>query len=229
LEDYDKFVFEEMPKGPFAGVFLHSLFENADFCAEDFQDFLGEFNNNYITKTNLFRYNQFFKQVLNADYGEVNLSKVPNKQRLNEFEYHLKLTNNTPVSALSYFLKKDGRNDDGEISGLLKGFIDLVFEYEGKYYLLDWKSNYLGNSLEAYTEQNMKLAMEANSYDLQFHIYSIALCRFLEQRIADFSYEKHFGGGFWVFLRGCRKGEKNGVYRIKPDKNIFDEISSMFQ
>lgn len=229
LEDYDKFVFEEMPKGPFAGVFLHSLFENADFCNEDFNEYLSEFNNNYITKTNLSQYNQLFKEVLKADFGEVKLTKVPKKQRLNEFEYHLKLKDKISVSALSYFLKNEGGNNDEKISGLLKGFIDLVFEYNGKFYLLDWKSNYLGNSLDAYSEQNMKLAMEANSYDLQYHIYSIALCRFLEQRIADFSFEKHFGGGFWVFLRGCREGEKNGVFQIKPDKNIYKELSSMFQ
>jgi exodeoxyribonuclease V beta subunit len=229
LEDYDKFVFEEMPKGPFAGVFLHSLFENADFCSEHFLEYLGSLNNNYISKTNIYRYNQFLNEVLQADFSDIDLTNISNKQRLNEFEYHLKLKENTSISALSYFLKKEGRKEEEKISGLLKGFIDLVFEYDGKYYLLDWKSNYLGNTLDAYSEQNMKAAMEANSYDLQYHIYSIALCRYLEQRITDFSFEKHFGGGFWVFLRGCRNGQKNGVYHIKPDKNIFDELSSLFQ
>jgi exodeoxyribonuclease V beta subunit len=75
---------------------------------------------------------------------------------------------------------------------------------------------------------NMETAIKANSYDLQYYIYSVALCRFLKQRIADFDYDKHFGGGFWVFLRGCRIGESTGIFHQKPEREIFESFDLLF-
>jgi exodeoxyribonuclease V beta subunit len=72
---------------------------------------------------------------------------------------------------------------------MLKGFIDLVFRHEGRYYLLDYKSNWLGESSEAYTQQAMASAMQMHRYDLQYQLYTLALHRYLRHRIADYRYE----------------------------------------
>jgi exodeoxyribonuclease V alpha subunit len=81
---------------------------------------------------------------------------------------------------------------------LIKGFVDLLFEKEGKYYIVDWKSNWLGASDEMYTEDHLKAAMEREDYWLQAEIYSEALKRYLRQ----FGREENFGGTIYIFLRG---------------------------
>lgn len=82
---------------------------------------------------------------------------------------------------------------------MLKGFIDLVFRHDGRYYLLDYKSNWLGEDREAYTQQAMIQAMRLHRYDLQYQLYSLALHRYLRHRIADYHYERHFGGVIYLF------------------------------
>lgn len=84
--------------------------------------------------------------------------------------------------------------------GYLKGVMDLFFEHEGKYYLLDWKSNWLGPTMDCYTENHLQLAMTANQYDLQTKLYVEALRRYL--KIFDIDFETAFGGTFYFFLRG---------------------------
>lgn len=92
--------------------------------------------------------------------------------------------------------------DFHQLKGFLKGFIDLVFEYQGRYYLLDYKSNYLGDSVEAYDQRAMQSAMYSHHYDLQAWIYTLALDRYLTVRIPNYDPEQHLGGVFYLFLRG---------------------------
>ncbi len=230
--DYDKFVFDEMPRGTAAGIFLHNLFENADFSTTDMISYVNDFKSHYLIKkgaaSNTEKYAALLKNVLKAKYAGFDLTDIKNEQRLNEFGYHLKIQDNTKVKAISNFLNKDSDFGEAEISGMLMGFIDMIFEHNGKYYILDWKSNYLGNTLNAYDRDNMGTAIKANSYDLQYYIYSVALCRFLKQRIVDFDYDKHFGGGFWVFLRGCRTGKESGIYHFQPDQDVYLKLNSLF-
>lgn len=95
------------------------------------------------------------------------------------------------------------------LPGYLKGVIDLLFEHEGKYYLLDWKSNRLGDSVDAYTKERMEQAMQEGGYFLQAHVYIEALRRYLKL-VDSRPFEECFGGILYVFLRGLEKG----VYRL---------------
>ncbi|MGS8626421.1 hypothetical protein ACQWB1_24465, partial [Salmonella enterica subsp. enterica serovar Infantis] len=78
------------------------------------------------------------------------------------------------------------------------GFIDLVFPYEGRYYLLDYKSNRLGEDSAAYTHTAMAAAMQAHRDDLQYQLYTLALHRYLRPRMANYDYERHFGGVIYL-------------------------------
>jgi exodeoxyribonuclease V beta subunit len=100
-------------------------------------------------------------------------------------------------------------------SGYLKGFVDLFFEDQGKYYLVDWKSNWLGDDLCSYHIQNMEKVMKENHYLLQANIYKEALKKYLHL-VEKRPFSEVFGGTFYVFLRGfCIKEEcKYGVYKI---------------
>lgn len=86
----------------------------------------------------------------------------------------------------------------------LRGEIDLVYEHAGKYYVVDYKSNYLGNSLSDYNEKTLSTAMSKAGYWLQAAIYQVALHRFLSIRIADYkgNEDKYLGAVEYVFLRG---------------------------
>jgi exodeoxyribonuclease V beta subunit len=112
------------------------------------------------------------------------------------------------------------------VKGMLLGFIDLVFCHAGKYYIIDWKSNYLGNQPENYTPENLAREMERNLYPLQYIIYIVALNRYLQRRIPDYSYETHFGGAYYLFLRGIDNSRpNNGIYFDKPDAGLVLELT----
>ena len=101
--------------------------------------------------------------------------------------------------------------------GFMKGFIDLVFEYQDKFYLVDWKSNYLGSHAENYHHDRLIEAMSTGYYFLQYHLYCFALHLYLKSRLPEYDYETHFGGVFYVFLRGV---EQN----FGPDHGIFYDL-----
>ena len=110
----------------------------------------------------------------------------------------------------------------------MRGFIDLVFCFEGRFYLVDWKSNFLGTRTEDYDQAALKKAMEEGSYHLQYHLYAVAVHQYLKARIPEYRYESHFGGVFYVFLRGVdpAKGMDYGVYRCRPAAACIEGLCS---
>lgn len=119
--------------------------------------------------------------------------------------------------------------DFRQVRGMLKGFIDLVFRHDGRYYLLDYKSNWLGEDREAYTQQAMIQAMRLHRYDLQYQLYSLALHRYLRHRITDYHYERHFGGVIYLFLRGMDGQEGGqGIFTTRPAQPLIDGLDALF-
>ena len=92
--------------------------------------------------------------------------------------------------------------------GFINGSIDLAFEQGGKFYVLDWKSNHLGNSPKHYHSLALKEAVTHSFYFLQYHLYSLALHSFLKKRLANYDYDEHFGGVFYAFVRGFELGNE---------------------
>lgn len=117
----------------------------------------------------------------------------------------------------TYTLNSDTLNGD-TLKGMMHGFIDLIFEASGRYYVADYKSSYLGASADCYTPAALAEHMKDHQYDLQYLIYALALHRFLQKRLHQaYSPEKHFGGVYYFYLRGMgvdqEAGESlNGVY-----------------
>ncbi|HRD55725.1 MAG TPA: 3'-5' exonuclease, partial [Parachlamydiaceae bacterium] len=98
-------------------------------------------------------------------------------------------------------------------NGLMKGVVDFMFMHQDKYYFIDWKSNWLGNSSSDYSREAMQKEMEKNDYFLQADIYSQAIQRFLKAA-DDRDFEECFGGAYYIFLRGLNAENQNGVYRL---------------
>lgn len=117
-------------------------------------------------------------ELLTQPLGSFSLSDVPGHQLQQEMEFFFSTH-----------------------QGMMKGFADLFFEFEGKYYLLDWKSNYLGPSDEDYTREKMAEAMRTNQYYLQASIYAEALQRYVKL-FDNRPFAECFGGAIYYFVRG---------------------------
>jgi exodeoxyribonuclease V beta subunit len=115
--------------------------------------------------------------------------------------------------------------------GFMKGFIDLVFEHQGRYYLLDYKSNHLGDEWEDYGPERLARVMADHHYILQYHLYTVALHRYLGFRLRGYDYDEHFGGAGYVFLRGLspETGTERGVYFHRPERRLVEALSSYLE
>ncbi|MBD9362845.1 exodeoxyribonuclease V subunit beta [Methylomonas fluvii] len=115
-----------------------------------------------------------------------------------------------------------------QVNGLLKGFIDLVFVHDQRYYVVDYKFNSLGADDAAYTHEALTAAMLAKRYDLQYSLYLLALHRLLKVRLgAAYDYETHIGGGLYLFLRGAQ-GPRAGRVFDKPPRALIEGLDALF-
>ncbi|MFO2466571.1 exodeoxyribonuclease V subunit beta [Pseudomonas sp. 15FMM2] len=114
------------------------------------------------------------------------------------------------------------------LNGMFKGFIDLTFEHEGRYYVADYKSNWLGVDDQAYTWQAMELSILDHRYDLQYVLYLLALHRQLKARLPDYDYDRHVGGALYLFLRGTRSASQ-GAYFTRPPRELIERLDLLFQ
>jgi len=218
-----------LPKGALVGNFLHEILEKTDFTKKDFEALIISVAQAYSSvyqSEDLDFYKTWIQQVLNAKLQDLpfTLSQIEAKKKIAEmpFFFSKKKIKAAEINALSPLIQVEKDID----AGTMGGFIDLFFEYEGKYYLLDWKSNFLGNSKEDYNQENMSIAMQGNNYHLQYLIYTVAIKRYLEHKNIDF--EKHFGGVLYIFLRGCREDKTYGIYFQKPDNSLITKLDNLF-
>lgn len=113
------------------------------------------------------------------------------------------------------------------IAGMLKGFIDLVIEHEGRYYVIDYKSNWLGPDAAAYTPEAMRAAVLEARYELQYVLYVFALHRQLRARLPGYDYERHVGGAAYLFLRGIEAASR-GMHLERPPRELIESLDALF-
>jgi len=123
-----------------------------------------------------------------------------------------------------------GRVAFDPVQGLLKGYIDMVFQFDGRFYLADWKSNWLGNRPEDYSAQAVRDEMLREHYFLQYHLYAVALHKYLALRVPGYAYERHFGGVIYLFLRGVEPAHPDrGVFRDRPSQSAIEQLSALLK
>lgn len=110
-----------------------------------------------------------------------------------------------------------------QLEGMLTGFMDLVLQFEGRYYVLDYKSN----KLPAYTPAHLQHALLAHRYDVQYALYLLALHRLLKARLPGYNYDQHMGGALYVFLRGIDQPGA-GLYADCPPEALIDALDAAF-
>ncbi|MFZ9734606.1 MAG: exodeoxyribonuclease V subunit beta [Burkholderiaceae bacterium] len=114
-----------------------------------------------------------------------------------------------------------------QLTGMLKGFIDLIVLHEGRYFVVDYKSNWLGPTDADYTAEALAVSVLENRYELQYALYLLALHRLLRSRIPNYSYDQHIGGAAYFFLRGLH-GPCRGVHFERPPLACIASLDSLF-
>lgn len=247
----------QLAKGAHTGNLLHDIFEHTDFVQANWQESLHEplikFGDlNATTETEFVEDDliAWLEEVIHTPFIGANkenlggcLADISQDKTLRESEFYFPMQGEG-TRALAKLLT-DHRNssnsnkqaypvqlpDYKKLSGMMHGFIDLVFEYQGKYYLSDYKSSYLGDSFQDYQYVALHENMQKNYYDLQYLIYSLALHRYLKQTLVDYDVNKHFGGVYYLYLRGMtnESGHKGaGVYFSAVTEQELDELDALF-
>ncbi|REH37764.1 DNA helicase/exodeoxyribonuclease V beta subunit [Paraperlucidibaca baekdonensis] len=131
------------------------------------------------------------------------------------------------VNAHTLAQRRRPEAESQHLDGLFKGFIDLVFVHEGRYYVADYKSNYLGEEIDNYHPECLAADIAKHRYDMQYSLYLLALHRHLRARLADYDPERHLGGAVYIYLRGWN-GEGHGVHIERPETALVDALDALF-
>jgi exodeoxyribonuclease V beta subunit len=237
--DLSIFTFE---RGRRTGDFFHDVLEQMDFQnLEDLSPLIDLKLRTYGFPETLHRpvINQILRQLMEVQLQSgIYLRDIPRKERLSEVEFTYPLTHLTPASltaalATSSILAGEARRQMGRlrfdpIEGFMHGFIDLLFRFKDRFYLIDWKSNWLGHQPADYGMEGMKRAMLEHNYYLQYHLYTLAADLFLEKRLPAYDYQTHFGGVFYIFLRGIDpKDPSRGIFRDRPAAETVRDLRKL--
>jgi exodeoxyribonuclease V beta subunit len=231
------------PHGVRAGSCLHAILQRLDFASEDrgtIEELVGLCLGEYgYASTWTPVVVETLERVLATPLdraGTLHLKDVPRNRRLDELEFTYPITELT-CEGLQQLLKAHdfaigsiqqeiGRLTFAPTRGYMKGFIDLIFEAGGRFYLTDYKSNWLGDTPECYREQALPAVMARHSYSMQYLIYAVALHRYLRFRLPNYDYEAQFGGVFYLFIRGMDPGlgPGYGVFRDRPARDLIEAL-----
>ena len=245
IEDDDILRF---PRGPAAGECLHATFERIDFTdPASFPAAIGTALRMHPQAVQGADTTALLPRMMTRMLGDVlhtplpgggRLADVPRGRRLAELEFNLPSKRLT-ATRLAAVLHEHGYPVPplafGALEGYLRGFIDLVFEHVGRFHVLDWKSNHLGNTPAHYGPEPMARAMDEQGYHLQYLLYTVAVHRYLQQRLPSYRYEDHFGGVLYLFVRGVRPGwigpdgVHSGVYAHRPTLAAVEQLSALME
>lgn len=227
----------QFPAGSHAGSYLHLLLEKLDFRLDVERQVLLH-SAQIAPRFNLDheRYGQDAATLLARvtqtplDREDLMLAHLAPGQRLNELEFDF-ATRPVDIPSLNDLLGKAAGEpllplEVETFEGMVNGVIDLVFQHGDRFFIADYKSNFLGGQFADYRRDRLRQAVYERRYDLQYLLYTLALHRYLRRRLATYDYERHFGGVYYLFLRGMRPetGEQCGVYFDRPDLALVEGL-----
>jgi len=231
-KEKDMFAF---PRGAKAGSCLHAILEGLDFQETD----PVEIRN--LVEHKLVSYGfehwwtpvvtNFLSELVRVNFGDAGLSlnQISREKRLDEMEFYYQVPAipERPLREAFYPDHSGQLLEHENTDSYLKGFIDLIFQWNDQFYIVDYKSNFLGDSYDDYQQQHLAPVMEHAGYDLQYRIYTIALHKYLSSRLPEYVYDTHFGGVYYLFLRGLSPlyGPGCGVYFARPGWLEMEQIA----
>lgn len=226
------------PKGAHVGTFIHNLFEKHSPNQLLNREYFAKLLDQLALSSEITDQKDVWIEVLQAWLAQIfNHSLLPNatfanvleNDSIHELEFLFPIHKHLTASTFNQYLQNYRQQEClpnlefYNLKGMMKGFIDLIFMHDGKYYIVDYKTNYLGDHRSDYSPNRLHQAMMDAYYDVQYLIYTIALTRYLKSRMKNFSYDEHFGGVFYLFVRGMNEDDNHGVYFTKPtEENILE-------
>ena len=227
----------DLPRGKQVGTALHRHFENcyfSDLANIEEIDKLRQSLQLDETFTEPLQYwlQQISHTPLSNEIG-IALADLANKDCIKEMPFYLAIREHFDVEAFNRALKAHHHLPSEplqfeQIQGIVRGSIDLVFRHNGKYYLVDYKSNFLGSTLSDYNHEALKKEMLHSHYDWQYLIYTLALHRYLQSVVPHYDYARDFGGVFYLFLRGMNGEPQSGVFYDRPSVELITELDGVF-
>ncbi len=228
------------PRGARTGIALHSLMEDIDFTQP---------SHTALCERTLRRIGlepewlpvleDWLTDVLHAPLhaplhtpdassSDFKLADIMMSDRLDEMEFHFTLD---AAQDLAGFLREANVVPEStshlQLKGQMTGLIDLLFRRDGRYFIADYKSNHLGQNESSYQRPSLEAAMHQHQYHLQYLIYTIAVHRMLKQRLHDYDYEQHFGGVYYLFLRGLNQEDQQGIYFTRPTLDQIEQLDRL--
>lgn len=238
---------QAFPRGKDSGIFLHKLLELADF--DTLAASPQKLHNLVLRQAGLFQIPTEWVPILlqwlqavvctrlsagaEAPFA---LRQLSRSQRIDEMAFCFPVGHLEPANLLQV-LSRHPRWAGGlpplgfyTLSGFLKGYIDLICCHDDRYYVMDYKSNRLGDSAGDYAPEALDQVMTTEHYVLQYHLYLLALHRYLRQRLPDYSYERHIGGVAYLFLRGMDPlTPGQGVFIDRPPLAVIEALDQLMQ
>jgi exodeoxyribonuclease V beta subunit len=231
---------QPFPRGARAGTCLHAILEQIDFTAPSTQilatvrDNLAYFGFDPACEAAAA---DLITHTLTAQLAPgVSLSQVARGKRLVELEFMLPVGRLRAESLRAVLTDADNGLDAelrqaaqsldfSTVRGFFKGFIDLVFEQDGLYYLVDYKSNYLGADFSDYGRDGLARSVAKEHYYLQYLLYCVAIRRYFLARGVDF--DARFAGVRYLYMRGLNT-QGYGIWIDRPSAVLLDRLDALF-
>jgi exodeoxyribonuclease V beta subunit len=238
MEDpYEGFIFRELPKGVKTGNMIHELLEWIDFTDDKHWEKVirRTFAKHYPSKMDNPEWRQHLKTLLThivqvqlQTSNPFSLDAISRTDRVNELDFHFPMPEAIQPQKIQEVLPSEDPRElqviSRKVNGFMTGFVDMVFVKDGKYYILDWKTNFLGDTLEYYRDEHLLHAMNAHNYHLQYLIYSVGLRRYLRKQLGTAYSDAVLGGVYYLFIRGMREGSTAGIYQVCPTRDELDRM-----
>ena len=213
------------PRGTAPGSALHAVLERIrPDNRRDWRRYLEHDNRQWqlgLEPTQLDACENWLEAIQYCELPQSRISLGASKQGAHRSEYGFTLGSDARVAldipAINAHFAAHGHplhlSDKHRHIRYLRGEIDHLYQHDGRYYILDYKTNHLGNSPADYTPENIRAAMGDHHYWLQAALYQVALHRLLQTRLADYDPARHLGGIEYLYLRGIDPAHPaNGKY-----------------
>jgi len=227
-----------LPAGAAAGNLLHEIFEDLDFSRPDWKRALQRPLARFGSLPQGFAQSDlvaWLQEVLHTPLSRgLALSQLDWPQTLRETAFYFPMVKGNVHQLGNIIAQHRGQEEAIELpikrklQGMMHGYIDLIFEWRGRYYVADYKSNFLGTQLSDYSWQMIERSMRQAFYDLQYLLYSLALHRYLQAKLENYRPAEHFGGVYYLYLRGMSADTGNGVYYKPVQELLLTQLDALF-
>lgn len=227
----------DFPRGIKSGIFFHSILQEISFNKKPNKKII-------IEKLKKYNFSQDWVSIIQKCLinilniplikNDLKLSKIKSEKKIKEMKFYISIKKTLNISKLENIIKKHDTKFKKikfqSFKGILNGSIDLIFHWKKKIYLVDYKSNWLGEKISNYNLKSLKNIIFKKRYNLQYQIYTLAVHRFFKKKIENYNYNKNFGGVFYIFIRGCDiKKPKYGIYYTIPNYSLIKNLDKIFK